>query len=533
MAQVWTTFARDVHIEGAKTTLVEGLIMDRPGYFSNRTLIVKSLPGGHKLHGKQNRLFVMSKYIYDYAEWLNGHATRKTMMQKLERSLVPYQLFQSIELKNDRQPRSGEVTIDQNTYHYDVTYDYRCIGHDVYDAVISIVDIKDRWQNLLMGYNKFKVVMDGNRVKTIYADHEDFFQQVIDMFEQEDYAGLYANRCKYINNLLARYILLRLLEAHRPHLQLLTNIQTEELGNIPVLAADANRNEMYLYAFSKFQAREMATLLDGVCRNLTIIYFFNQDFEVEGNTVGFDSGCTRIMSARAFMQNLPLDTMERRLIERRMLMLVSLLYNEHIDWNFNRVEHVVSNPPMYLKFIKEQKKKQKSKKGKKTKKAKQPKVQPGIPWYQRIYRTLLEDALNVLEDQPRTHSDIFHYLCAANVVNAYVNQCNHSGNKFSTRQLNRMFQAKRQMFDCIRALAASHSPHVRIATSTLPAVLVNIRVEKKEYQISFRGMTPDVLHDIQATGVNRFGHFEGYYLQPIATALYMYSYMLRWRGLDT
>lgn len=217
----------------------------------------------------------MSKYIYDYAEWLNGHATRKTMMQKLERSLVPYQLFQSIELKNDRQPRSGEVTIDQNTYHYDVTYDYRCIGHDVYDAVISIVDIKDRWQNLLMGYNKFKVVMDGNRVKTIYADHEDFFQQVIDMFEQEDYAGLYANRCKYINNLLARYILLRLLEAHRPHLQLLTNIQTEELGNIPVLAADANRNELYLYAFSRFQAREMATLLDGVCRNLTIIYFFN------------------------------------------------------------------------------------------------------------------------------------------------------------------------------------------------------------------------------------------------------------------
>lgn len=54
----------------------------------------------------------MSKYIYDYAEWLYGHATRKTMMQKLERSLVPYQLFQSIELKNDRQPRSGEVTID-------------------------------------------------------------------------------------------------------------------------------------------------------------------------------------------------------------------------------------------------------------------------------------------------------------------------------------------------------------------------------------------------------------------------------------
>lgn len=494
---------------------------------------MKPLPRGHKLSGKQNKEKEMSKYIYDYAQWLDGHATRKTMMQKLERSLVPFDLFQAIDLKNDKQPRSGEVTIDQNTYRYDISYDYKCIGHDVYDAVIDIIDIKDKWNNLLMGYNKFKVVMDRNRVKTIYADHEEFFQQVIDMFEQDDYAGLYAHRSKYINNLLARYILLRLLEAHHPTLQLLTNVKTHEDGNIPVLAADANRNELYMYAFSKFQAREIATQLDGVCKNLTVIYFFNQDFESEGNTVSFSSGCTRILSARAFMNSLPLDTVEKRIIERRMLMLVSLLYNEHIDWQFERVERVATNPPVYLKFIKEQKKRLKGKHGKKTKgkKAKHPSLQPGMPWYQRIYRTLLEDALNVLEDQPETHADIFHFLCAANVVNAHINHCNHSGGKFSTKQMNRMFQAKQQMFDCILRLTKQRSPHVRISTSTLPAVLIDIKVERTKFQISFRGMSPEVLQQIKAAGANPYGHFEGYYLQPIASALYMYSYMLRWRGI--
>ena len=31
--------------------------------------------------------------------------------------------------------------------------------------------------------------------------------------------------------------------------------------------------------------------------------------------------------------------------------------------------------------------------------------------------------------------------------------------------------------------------------------------------------------------ISQKGYFEGYYLQPIATALYMYSYMLRWKDL--
>ena len=125
-----------------------------------------------------------------------------------------------------------------------------------------------------------------------------------------------------------------------------------------------------------------------------------------------------------------------------------------------------------------------------------------MPWYQRIPRTLLEDALNVISDQPVKLLDIFHFLCAANIVNAYVNQCNHHG-KFGQKQITRMFQAKQQIFGCLLQLAEEHNPNVKIAVSGLPAVLANIKVEKHDYQISFRGMTKDLFDRFCDTGLAR------------------------------
>ena len=116
----------------------------------------------------------MEKYIFSYDEWLSGHAKRKTMMEKLERSLIPFEIFDAIGMRNDRQARSGEVTVGENTYHYDISYDYQCIGHDVYDATLTTIDLKDKWTNLLMGYNKFKVVMNHH----IHILLQEFLKQV-------------------------------------------------------------------------------------------------------------------------------------------------------------------------------------------------------------------------------------------------------------------------------------------------------------------------------------------------------------------
>ena len=471
----------------------------------------------------------MDNLILNYDEWLRSHSKRKTMMEKLERSLVPFEVFEAIQMRNDKQPRSGKVTIGENTYDYVINYDHQCIGNDVYNAQLSVITLKDKWNNVLMGYNKFKLVMEDQRIKTIYSDHEDFFYRIIEMFEGNDWTGLYANRSTYINNLLARYILLRLLEVHRPELSLLQSIRTKEDGIVTVLGTDVNRSEWIMYAFSKRDAIKLAQRLDGCCKHLTIIYFFNQDFEKDGNVIGYDSGCTQIVSARAFMLSLNIDSIEKRLIEKQMLMLVSLLYNEHLEWNWNRIERVAINPPFYGKRMEEQKVALKKYKKVHAKKRTSPK--PRLPWYEKIPRTLLEDALNVLHDTPKTHIDIFHFLCAANLVNAYMNQCKHNVN-FSIKQVNRMFQAKQQIFKCLISLAEEHNPHVEISLSKLPAILVNMKVEGRDFQISFRGMTNYIVERIIETGVASNGKFKGLYLQPIATALYQYSYLLRWKGLN-
>ncbi len=466
----------------------------------------------------------MAKFIFNYEEWLSGHAKRKTMMQKLERSLVPFEIFEAIELVNDKQTRMGDITIGFNTYRYKVSYDYKCIGHDVYDATLTSIDIKDRWTNLLMGYNKFKIVMEDKYIKTIYSDHEDYFQQVIDMFEREDYAALSIHRSSYINNLLARYIILRLLEVHRPGLNLLSCITSKDNKKISVLATNANRTEWIMYAFSKREAIKLAERYDGNCRNLTIIYFFNQDFEKDGNTIGYDSRCTNIISARTWMMSLPMKTIEKRMIEKRMLILIGLLYNEQIDWHFNRIEHIATNPP-----AKENVKNNKS--PLKEKRINKNIVNRGMPCPQKIPRWLLEDALNVLADEPNLHSDIFHFLCAANMVNAYINKCNHNI-QFSTKQVNRMFQAKEQIFKCLIRLAEEHNPNVKISISSLPAILVNITIEKHDFQFSFRGITTNIVKRLISSGISTKGHFDGYFLQPIASALYQYSYMLKWNYLN-
>lgn len=462
----------------------------------------------------------MSNYIYNYEEWLSGHANRKSMMEKLERSLIPYEIFEAINLNNDRLARSGEVTIGANTYSYSVTYEYKCIGNDVYHADLKVADLPDKWNNLLMGYNKFKVVMNHNNIKTIYSDHEDYFNQVIHMFETDDYAALYANRSSYINNLLARYILLRLLEVHRPELQLITTIDTKEDGRVNVLAANANRTEWIMYAFSKREAIEQAKRLDGCCKSLIIIYFFNQDFEKDGNMISYDTVGTHVISARSFIQSLDMETKEKRLVEKRMLMLLSMLYNEYLIWHQDSIERVVMNLPEFGKIKK-----------KKDKKNRKKMEDLPIPWFNKIPRTLLEDALNVLNDDPKTHADIFHFLCASNLVNAYVNQCNRTFWNYSEKQVNRMYQAKQQIFNCIIRMARERNINVKISMDSMPAVLVNIKVEKMDFQFSFRGMSTTVYDLLISTGNCSTGNFSGHYLQPIAAALYKYSFLLRWKGI--
>jgi hypothetical protein len=95
-----------------------------------------------------------------------------------------------------------------------------------------------------------------------------------------------------------------------------------------------------------------------------------------------------------------------------------------------------------------------------------------------------------------------------------------------------MFQAKRQIFKQLVILARSGRNDVTVTMSQLPALLVRIRVEKQDFQFSFRGMDDKTLKELFALAMDRRGEFDGYLLQPVATALYQYSYLLRWQSME-
>ena len=470
----------------------------------------------------------MKTDTYEFDQWLKSHNKSKNMMEKLERRLVPFPIFNAIGFENNGQPASGEVTVDGNTYRYRITYDYLSNGHDVYDAVLVPAHLENPWHNLLLGYNKFKLVYLHDKVKTIYTIDQGFFASIIDMLERSDAGGLYAHRSAYTNHVMSHYILLRLIEKHLPEMQTLVSHRAQDGGLVTLTAATPDRSRWILYAFGKREAMDLASYYDGECKDLTVVYFYNQNFQIDGNTQGYDSGSTRVMSARSFLHALTSDTEEQILTERRMLMLAAILHNENIEWHFNRVQNVVTHIPYEGTTMAVQKQKLKDKKASAKRKLK--KAAAVKHWWEHIPLTLLEDALNVITETPRTHAEVFHFLCAANLVNAYVNRCNNS-NSFSDKQINRMFQAKRQIFKQMVILAQSGRSDVTVTMSRLPALLVRIRVERQSFQFSFRGMDDKTLKELFALAIDRRGEFDGYLLQPVATALYQYSYLLRWQSV--
>ena len=501
-------------------------------HFVGRSLLWKErshcVPGDDHKTTPQMMYRIMKTDTYEFDQWLKSHNKSKNMMEKLERWLVPFPIFNAIGFENNGQPASGTVTVDGNTYRYNITYDYLSNGHDVYDAVLAPAKLENPWHNLLLGYNKFKLVYLHDKVKTIYTIDQGFFASIINMLERNDAGGLYANRSAYTNHVMSHYILLRLIEKHLPEMQTLVSHRTQDGGLVTLTAATPDRSRWIMYAFGKREALSLANYYDGECKDLTMVYFYNQNFQIDGNTLGYDTGCTHVVSARSFLHALTSNTEEQILTERRMLMLASILHNENVEWHFNRVQNVVTRIPYEGTKLAEQKQKQKNRKAMGKHKLK--KVETVKHWWEHIPLTLLEDALNVITETPRTHAEVFHFLCAANLVNAYVNRCNKS-NSFSDKQMTRMFQAKRQIFKQLHILAMSHRTDVTIAMSMMPALLVRIKVEKQSFQFSFRGMGSTTLNNLYSTGIDRRGDYDGYLLQPVATALYQYSYLLRWQSI--
>lgn len=459
---------------------------------------------------------------YKYTDWLTTHAKKKNIMEKLERSLVPFQLFSQVDMQGLEEGKNTFILINNNTYML-------CLKHKgvVNDRLVYLVEIQKKeitnpWEDALMGYTEYKVVVYNGEIVTIYPFRENFFEEVIGLFEEERFEELFAMRTIYLKNMLARYILLQLVNNHLPHMSSLY-ISKSNGRNIPVLAGIENK-EWIMYAFSKNEANDVARKYQGLCRKLSVVYFINRNFEHEDKNQNFHAPSTEVLSIKEFYRKFKLGTAERAVIEKQVFFLIEMLYDSRQEWNADKLRNIIS---------------------------KAPRLTDKNPRWQEVPKPLVEDALNVLVEDYNNPKDIFHLLCAANLINTYTNKYKDREKlafknlkkkqkvKLETRRslnrrINLMYSFKNQVMDTIVELVRHRSRHIKVSLgylfgSTECTLLATVCLEGHRYQFKFRGMHPRYISKLRSLGVKDDGTFSMTRLQPVAPALYLYSYHLKWK----
>lgn len=455
---------------------------------------------------------------YKYADWLDTHAKKKSIMEKLERSLVPFQLFADIDFASIAEGYYAEVEYNGNVYGCQLLSKSVSYERDVFHFQLSKVKIDNSWEDILMGYSDYKVVLQDGEIVTIYPFQEDYFADIIGMFESGKYSCLYKTRTLYIKNLLARYILLKLINAHKPNMSILYSVR-QKWEVIPVLAGLESR-EWIMYAFSKKEANDLARHYQGKCGKLTVVYFINQNFENEYRNYNFNAPDAQVISIKQFYRDLGLPYKERNIIERQIFFLIEMLYEKRMDWNIEKLRTKIMKAPDF--------------------------ADKDIQWMD-VPKMLVEDALNVLVEDYNNPYDVFHLMCSANLINTYTNRYKdrnkleiNKKNKTSknaradlNKRVHIMYGFKVRVMNTIISLLKNRSRFLKVAFAHVfgsqeYTLLADVKVDGRDYQFKFRGITPKYIEQLHAVGVRDNGKFNPIRLQPIAPALYLYSYCLKW-----
>lgn len=459
---------------------------------------------------------------FKYTDWLTTHAKKKTIMEKLERSLVPFQLFSKVDLNSLILNKTISISENGNTYSLQLKNKGIVNDRLVYLIGIEKQEISNPWEDSLMGYTEYKIVTYNDKIVTIYPFQENFFEEVIEMFEAGRFEDLYKMRTIYLKNMLARYILLQLINNHLSYMSLLYICKTKG-RSIPVLAGNENK-EWVMYAFSKKEANDLAREYQGLSKKLTVVYFINRNFEKEDKNRNFKTESIDIVSIKEFYRNFDLSPSERAVIEKQVFFLIEMLYDSRLEWNVSKLKNIIN---------------------------KAPRLTDRNPIWQEVPKMLVEDALNVLVEDYNNPKDIFHLLCAANLINTYTNRYKEK-KKLALKDLKKrqkvnpeigrtlnhrvhlMYCIKNQVMDTIVELVRRRSKHIKVSLghvfgSMEYTLLTTVCIEGHNYQFKFRGMHPKYINELHLLGIKDDGTYSMTRLQPVAPALYLYSYHLKWK----
>lgn len=256
---------------------------------------------------------------------------------------------------------------------------------------------------------------------------------------------------------------------------------------------------------------------------MTVVYFINGNFEREDRNLNFLSLGARVVSIKQFYREMALSDADRQIMEKQIFFLIEMLYEKRFDWDERSIKRGIS----VVYTLSDRK----------------------VKWME-IPKILVEDALNVLVEDYNNPKDIFHLLCAANLINSYTNRYK-SKEKMALKELRRyakvgrntkktldrrvhvMYSFKNQVMESILQLLKMRKKYIRVSLAHVfgeaeHTLLADVKVEGRIFQFKFRGIGSKYIQALHQLGVKDDGVYNTIRLQPIAPALYLYSYHLKW-----
>ena len=446
---------------------------------------------------------------FTYDDWLASHHMKKNVLDRIKRSLVPWELISRIPLETLSADGEGEITTGGNIYTYKFLGEEHPHETRLLRAALKKKETNNTWTELYCEDKPYVIVLsEKGHILTAYPEGETDADELLSLFDRGKFSQIFKHRCLHVENLLTRYLMVTLCQRFYPRAEPMASRDT--LNGYVTLAAAEGKRTWISCSLTRAEALRKIRQCAGSCDDHIAVYYTNPDFESEGAV----NGDSRLVNIQEFCSKLKLNSLERKKVEQKVFFLISMIHGDYVNWNIDRLKRIVSNAPdRWLRYK---------------------------DW-QPISRTLLEDALNHIVCSSKSQEDQFHFLAAANIVNARCNYYKHAElnarQRYAYREeIKKMYASKTQIFQTMIDLLEKNICKIKLSLCHVHGeeeltLLAEMNMDRMSFQFRFRGMGKKVIDQLHHFGVKDDGVFGPRYLQPIAPSVYMFSYLYRWKDV--
>lgn len=435
-----------------------------------------------------------------FDQWAKNH--RSDHKDKWYRELYPFHVFRLVDFDNDMLGKEQEIDFNRTSYYATIKkIELQENGRyrTTFNIATSPRSKTQRWKNRQWN-TTFQIVYEQDfSFITIYTKKNDPSEDFVEDFMKGSFTKIIENKSIPISELLLRTLILHVSEENfigGTHHTLFDHLvegvreieehpqfKRKRLQFSPIYSID--RELWICYSFTEEKAHRLAFYNANQCHQL-IVVFCNPTY-TRHHRCTYPG--TKVVSLYELSELV--SSQVRKKYERQIRFLQNHL-NQEEELNSTSLLAEIQNP---------------------------------LDNSYEILKSNLMEALSIMKIRPRTEEDLFHSLCAFNLINAYLS--NRSKNKTLITKGDKLF---RNMYYFKTYITETLAEWIKNAVLDIPIYLTNdlVIIEINGFQFSFRNIPLNsTLAEYLICSENEEIIWRGKKLQPIAPLLFNYSRALR------